>query len=306
MHIPAVSASERACPTLIRTRLWVTSKMVKPPFRQNAFGYLVAADPLAMYHRAQPRALIDSLLPYLVATMLPEASSRDRRSFLKELNRLSRTVESSAEFELQGSEWLKTLPVLRKALRLALAQRSSSIFSQVLPYIRGTSIVDIGCGDGEISRLLARKFPIVDLADVIDYRTPAVRRRALPFTPLDSERDIRRIPPHDTTLLLTTLHHCRDPFKVLAETARKTRLRMLIIESVFGVGPSRPTLADTLTPVHRAATRTFVEASSAAQRHAQTFFDWFYNRVVNRDVDVPLNFATPARWTHSSFANATR
>lgn len=276
-------------------RPWLA--MTKTLFRRNAFGYRVAADPLAMYLRARPRALIDGLLPYLVTTILPDAPDRDRRFFLERLDRLSQEAGSSKELERQGGEWLSTLPSLREALRQALSRRSSSIFGQVLPHIRGTSILDVGCGDGEVSRLLARKFPVVDLADVIDYRNSAVRRRGLPFTSLTSEHDIRGIPPHDTTLLLTVLHHCEAPLKVLAETARKTRVRMVVIESVFGVRPSRSTLADSLTPAHRAATRAYAEASIATQRHVQTFFDWFYNRVVNRDVDVPLNFATPARWT---------
>jgi SAM-dependent methyltransferase len=152
----------------------------------------------------------------------------------------------------------------RKDLAFERAKRSLEL---VEDYIVGEKVLDLGAGDGllalEVKEQLGKE---VVLVDVVDYN-----HTDLPLILYDPEE---RIPladeEADTTILYTVLHHASDPQRLLKEATRITRKRLVIIEG-------------------------YVEEDDI--RMTNSFFDWFYNRVVgDEDINVPLNFLRVKGW----------
>jgi SAM-dependent methyltransferase len=89
----------------------------------------------------------------------------------------------------------------------------------------------------------------------------------------------------DTVLLVAVLHHATNPRDLLRLAWAATRQRLIIIESVIGVRER-----------HHNAEYDLVDSSLEDQIGYAVFIDWFYNRVLHDDVQVPYNFTTPERW----------
>jgi len=108
--------------------------------------------------------------------------------------------------------------VERLLRRYAVAQARD-----VAPWIVGTRVLDLGAGEGFVTRALGRGVA-VDVGPFGRVPGPYVvyDGRALPFD--DGS--------FDTTLLLLVLHHCAEPATVLDEALRVTRRRLIVTESV--------------------------------------------------------------------------
>jgi 2-polyprenyl-3-methyl-5-hydroxy-6-metoxy-1,4-benzoquinol methylase len=168
----------------------------------------------------------------------------------------------------------------KEEVRSGMNERAKTIYSQIETYLQGESLADIGCGSGLISWLSRDHFKDISLFDIIDYRDVNV---ILPFIeyPENTSPPFDRL--YDCTLLLTVLHHADDPLKLLQDVWKYTRKRLIIIESVFDSSPSQSIL-------------TSNEFNKSKQFINAIFCDWFYNRVLNQDVNVPYNFDTPKNW----------
>lgn len=162
---------------------------------------------------------------------------------------------------------LKTLLVdleLERKIRESLKDRASIINSQLKPFIGPGSILDIGAGDGELAATFAENDRTIQLLDVVN-----TNRTNLPFDIFDGMHIPYESKSYDYTLLITVLHHCNDPFFILKEAMRVTRKRLIITESVF---------------------------LNETNRRFNMFFDWFYNRILRDNINVPYNFNTPHGW----------
>ena len=152
----------------------------------------------------------------------------------------------------------------KKELAFKRAKRS---FKLVEEYIVGEKVLDLGAGDGllalEIKEQLERE---VLLVDIVDYNYTE-----LPLTLYDPEEKVPLADGEvDTTILYTVLHHASDPEHLLKEAARITKERLVIIEAY---------------------------AEEEDIRMTNSFFDWFYNRVIgDEDITVPLNFLKVKGW----------
>ncbi len=168
----------------------------------------------------------------------------------------------------------------RRGIRSGMHKRASIIFAQIEKYLQGDSLADVGCGHGLIAWLARKHFREIELFDVVDYRDRNVKLPFIKFSENDS-------PPLNKlfgcTLLITVLHHASNPLNLLREVWRQTEKRLIIIESVFGVGTSQ---ADSPLP----------RLDEDIQLSYAVFCDWFYNRVLNQGVPVPFNFNTPQNW----------
>lgn len=165
-----------------------------------------------------------------------------------------------------------------------LSRRAETIKAQIEPHLEGNSLLDIGCGNGMIADLIQGHFEEVQLVDVKRY-LPSRLRRQLSFTKYEEGEPLPFGRQFDTVLLLTVLHHSRNPRRLLKLAWGITRKKLIIIESVVGV--------------HNLAQNVkyeLVDSPDELQIGYAAFIDWFYNRVLHNDVPVPYNFTTPEAW----------
>lgn len=161
-----------------------------------------------------------------------------------------------------------------------MRQRARTIAGQIEKYLQGESLADVGCGHGLVAWSVRKHFRDILLLDIVDYRDEDV---ALPFVRYAGNE----LPPFersfDCSLLITVLHHATSPLELLNNVWEHTRRRLIIIESVFGVGASK-------------AASPLPNLDQPTQLAYAVFCDWFYNRVLNQDISVPYNFNTPDNW----------
>ena len=177
----------------------------------------------------------------------------------------------------------------------AFGSRAELIVAQILPYVRGSNVSDLGCGDGRVGNLLDGHGLEVRLFDI--YEHPDAQGHGLPFfLPKESGRLPFADDSFDTSLLLTVYHHADDPRQLMDEARRVTLPggRIVVIESVYGVTPK-----DKTPEAHE---MDFLALSPEQQRLAGIFFDHFYNRILHYSeiaadkVPVPFNFQSPEGW----------
>jgi len=94
-------------------------------------------------------------------------------------------------------------------------QRLSQLFAEVLP--PDARVLDIGCGDGSLSQLIAQRRPDLEIVGI----EVLVREKVqIPVRQFDG----RRIPypdsSFDAAMLVDVLHHTDDPTILLREAAR--------------------------------------------------------------------------------------
>lgn len=186
----------------------------------------------------------------------------------------------------------------------ALQKRATIISEAITPYLEGDSLLDIGCGDGRVAQLVKDRFSKIELVDVIDYVPQRVKQfLKLTVTCCPQGHELPVAPEsYDTVLLLTVLHHARDPEGLLKQAWAATRKRLIIIESVIGVkkmdvpeGVAYGT-EDLLTGQQVADQQAADEQVAGQQVAFAVFVDWFYNRVLYDDVPVPYNLTTVDNW----------
>lgn len=107
--------------------------------------------------------------------------------------------------------------------------RAKEILSKVSPYIKkGDRILDVGSGDCTVARGLKRDGYEVTLLDVVDK---GIYKGLRPII-----YDGKNIPfddnSFDVALLITVLHHTKEPIKVLEEVARVAP-RIVVTEDIY-------------------------------------------------------------------------
>ena len=174
---------------------------------------------------------------------------------------------------------------LRGTLREKRASRSKLVYEQLRPYLIGSSILDLGCGDGNIGALVSGKQ--VTLADI--YRHTNVGNTKLPFVLLRQGVGLPfRDNEFDCTMMTAVLHHSDDPEQLLREAYRVTKDRVIVIETVYGL-----------------AKEDFKDLDVEQQRKFTIFFDHFSNCVIQyqkdpkKRINCPFNFQTPENWQDS-------
>lgn len=161
-------------------------------------------------------------------------------------------------------------------------------------------VLDLGCGNGLVAKgLYNPRMNSVELADVMDYTDPSVKNWKFVEIP-----KYGRLPYEDNSfdsiLVVTVLHHASNPKELLQEISRICRGRIYIMESLVGINndmrtvePEQGTDREKLFELEK----RFANMDEEKQMMYASFCDWFYNDVVQGDVDVPLNFATDKQWT---------
>lgn len=104
----------------------------------------------------------------------------------------------------------------------------------IAPHVSGCrSVLDFGCGDMLLDRLLLAKNPILRITgvDVLPYRVQRTKR--LRFFLYDGARLPFGNHSFDAVFSYHVFHHTRDPFLALSECARVCKDRMIIVEPVL-------------------------------------------------------------------------
>lgn len=105
----------------------------------------------------------------------------------------------------------------------------SAHLSRLIP--SGSRTLDVGCGDGRITKRLAEQRPDLRLVgiDVLDRAT------AVPVVRFDGCRIPFEDEAFDAVLLIDVLHHAEDPEALLAEALRVAR-RCVVLKDHFRQG----------------------------------------------------------------------
>lgn len=137
-----------------------------------------------------------------------------------------------------------------------------SIVGSVVP--RGTTLLDVGCGDGAITRTLSDQYGIkTDGVDVFPQDYAQYDGVTLPFA--DGS--------FDASLICFSTHHADDPQRVLDEAVRVAKRRVVVIECV---------------------------TNSAVRRAVTIALDYAVNILTHPHERFPMTFHT-SDWWHSQF-----
>ncbi|HWI21240.1 MAG TPA: class I SAM-dependent methyltransferase [Baekduia sp.] len=105
---------------------------------------------------------------------------------------------------------------------------------------RGLSWLDIGCGTGDVLRLVAERYEPTSLAgiDIIDWLADDLRDRvAMHVGP--AEETARTIEPVDRVLLVETMEHLEAPWAVLRAAASAVRPGGVLVLSTPNIATLR-------------------------------------------------------------------
>jgi ubiquinone/menaquinone biosynthesis C-methylase UbiE len=119
--------------------------------------------------------------------------------------------------------------IIRDILYRVARRRAESSFHQISRFLKkGDTLLDVGCGTGNVCEILREKsFKVIpldvkDLSIVRSVRPIIYKGKKFPF----------KDKSFDVVLLLTTLHHTKDPETILIESKRVAD-RIVIIEDVY-------------------------------------------------------------------------
>jgi len=163
-----------------------------------------------------------------------------------------------------------------------MSLRALMWYQKIEPFIIGKNFLDLGGGDGRTAKRIKDELKLegksvdIHVADILDYPD---RARDLPFTMMTGTNTSFKDNQFDTVFLGTVYHHCGkeldDPLKLVEESIRVTKKRLLVIESLY---------------------------EDPKERLYNMWIDWFYNRVLHfsrnprEKVNVPFNFRKRQDW----------
>ena len=145
-----------------------------------------------------------------------------------------------------------------------LKEEEELVFDEIKNHFVKGNTLDVGTGSGKIAQKVNDAGFPTTIIDVIDFN-----KSNLKLTVYDGENIPFPENEFENVTLMTVLHHCQSYMKTLNEVIRVSKNNIIIIESVY-------------TDQH--------------EYYCDMFFDWLWNRVVYRDVNVPFNFNKPEEW----------
>lgn len=164
-------------------------------------------------------------------------------------------------------------------------------FSLIKKDILGNKILDFGTGKGYMSEFLCERSYNSISADVIDYRE--TNNKNINFIKINKISDISsKIPSHDTSLLLTVLHHISSNYilDTLKELSKISK-RLIIIEDIWD-----KSFIEMQTKTK--TTKEFLKLSEKTKEDSIKLMD-FYGNVVTQGLtkmNLPFQFKNVDEW----------
>lgn len=145
-------------------------------------------------------------------------------------------------------------------------RRAWLIAKEILPYVNdGDKVLDFGCGDMIVSKLIAEKKKIeavgIDTVAInhTDFKVIKYEGGRLPFE--DNEFDV--------VISSFVLHHTDNPEFYLEELKRVSRRKIVLMEDVY---------------------------NNKVEEKITKAMDLFLNRALSKEIKVPYNFRSVSQW----------
>ncbi len=94
------------------------------------------------------------------------------------------------------------------------------------------SLLDFGCGDVSLAKLLHKEFPRLAITGV-DVVDSGMRAEGIVFRRYDGKTLPFKNNTFDVSISYHVFHHCIDPRAAFGEVARVTKKKLLIVEPVY-------------------------------------------------------------------------
>jgi SAM-dependent methyltransferase len=261
---------------------------------KNAFGYDIP--PIK-------DIITDSNVKEAISLMLTDVldylgvPSSDSPGLVHQCIDAASSYQSLEAYEAQAHNIMDAKKVTQR-IPEKLSVRAGLMYRQIEPYLLEGGLLDYGCGDGQVSELVAKNLHRnVSLTDVYMHRH--IPETGLPFKLF---RQGEKAPfsggEFSNVLALTVFHHSSNPAESIKDVSGLVKAggRVLVVESVYGVDGNQ------LPPEMQKKIWRYVDLSAEQQRLLNVFFDHFYNRILSfsphpeTKVNVPFNFNTPDNW----------
>lgn len=176
-------------------------------------------------------------------------------------------------------------------------------YSVIRTHIKGSEILDFGCGDGRFASMLSKKGYKVWGTDVSDVVVNSLRETFI-FDQMNRKNPTIPFQKNtfDTVIVKSVLHHItKGKFsKTLLRLRKCTKKRLILKEDVFDI--DRVTIgkhSKTLTKQQMMYANQFVTLSQQEQIQYLSLMDFYGNVVVQGmgDMPLPFNFNSLKDWT---------
>jgi SAM-dependent methyltransferase len=152
--------------------------------------------------------------------------------------------------------------------QLVLTRRLRVLAKHALTLLPETgNILDVGCGNGVISRLIMDACPQLDIQGIDVLRRPSC---AIPMECYDGRTYPFEDNSMDVVMFTDVLHHTDDPYGLLQEAIRVARHAILVKDHL---------------------------CNSCIAGHILAFMDWIGNR--SHGVALPYNYWSSRQWTEA-------
>ncbi len=168
----------------------------------------------------------------------------------------------------------------------------------ILPYILGKSVLDYGCGSGDLVRHLASLGYDIRGADLYDSENKKVSKQGK-FIVIRSLEEFEKIAPIvDTTIVKSVLHHIgRNAQKnVIRVLAKKTKGRIIVDEEIFG---NLQSYYDSGNDNDKQVLHLFLGLTPSEQLNFIVLVDYIGNHVLGGifGMNMPFTFNKISEWT---------
>jgi len=270
------------------------------PQKTNTFGHVIY--PIGETVRdEEARNLIRDVINFQTFSVTGQDSSNKVNEFLDLILSIPIEIDPAKQVREKALEMMGGEEGMKKVREI----RINDIITSFKEYVEKSqypiqgSVLDLGCGNGLVAKgLYNSRMESVELADVMDYTDPSVKNWKFVEIPKSG-----RLPYEDNSfdsiLVITVFHHASNSKELLQEVARICKGRIYVMESLVGINPNMRTVEPALGADREKLfelEKRFANLTEEKQMMYASFCDWFYNDVVQGDVDVPLNFGTDKQW----------